>query len=752
MNVRRGAHPRLWICYNERMTHDDISRIARELGIGPTQVQRTVQLLDEGNTIPFIARYRKEVTGELNEQQIRHIQERTRQLRQLQQRRDEIARLIAEQGKLTPELANAIQKAATVTELEDLYRPYRPKRKTRASMAREKGLEPLAAWLLQATTDDVLAEAARYVDEDKQVNTPEEALQGALDIVAEMVSDDAALRQWLREWTQRHGVLVSRARDAAQESVYEAYYDFQEPLGKIPPHRILAVNRGEREGVLQVTVDVPTDELWPQLEKRTLSRHASPRISETARIMLASAVRDAYRRLLAPAVEREMRNWLTEKAEEQAIRIFAENVRQLLLQPPVRGKVVLGVDPAYRTGCKLAVVDETGKVLEIAVAYPHPPQRQVEAAKAVFLDLIHRHRVDVIAIGNGTACRETEMFVASLLAECTRPVVYTVVSEAGASVYSASPLAAEEFPQLDVSERSAVSIARRLQDPLAELVKIDPKSIGVGQYQHDVTQKRLEEQLDFVVQWAVNGVGVDLNTASAPLLSYVAGLNKSVAREIVAWREKHGKFTRREQLLDVPRVGRKTFQQAAGFLRIPDGDNPLDNTPIHPESEDKARALLSQLGFQAEDLRDPKKRAALARRLDRLDIPAKAAELGIGIPTLQDMVNALRRPGRDPREELPPPLFRRDVMRMEELAPGMMLQGTVRNVVDFGAFVDVGLEQDGLIHISELSDVYVRHPLDVVAVGQIVRVRVIDVDLRRRRIALSMRGVQAGPPEEAKCH
>ncbi|MFO7262942.1 MAG: RNA-binding transcriptional accessory protein [Bacillaceae bacterium G1] len=724
------------------MKVDDITRIAQELGIGRWQVERTIQLLDEGNTIPFIARYRKEMTGELNELQIRHIQERARQLRQLQSRREEIARLIEEQGNMTPELAEAIQKAATVTELEDLYRPYRPKRKTRASAAREKGLAPLAEWLLQEADDDVQAMAARYISEEKQVLTAEEALAGALDIVAETVADDAAIRQWLREWTLKHGVLVSRAQDAARESVYEAYYDYREPVRKVPPHRILAVNRGEREGVLKVTVEVPTDELWLQLEQRALSRHASPRISTAARSLLATAVRDAYRRLLAPAVERDIRNFLTEKAEEQAIRIFSENLRQLLLQPPVRGKVVLGVDPAYRTGCKLAVVDETGKLLDVAVAYPHPPQRRAEEAKAVFLDLIHRHQVDVIAIGNGTACRETEQFVASLIPACSRPVVYTVVSEAGASVYSASPVAAEEFPQLDVSERSAVSIARRLQDPLAELVKIDPKSIGVGQYQHDVSQKRLEEQLAFVVESAVNTVGVDLNTASVSLLSYVSGLNKAVAREIVAWREQHGKFARREELLQVPRLGPKTFEQAAGFLRIPDGENPLDNTPIHPESQEKALALLSQLGFTAGSLRNREERAALVQRLDQLDLPAKAEELGIGLPTLQDMVNALKQPGRDPREELPPPLFRRDVMRMEELVPGMILQGTVRNVVDFGAFVDVGLEQDGLIHISELAEHFVRHPLDVVAVGQIVRVRVLDVDRRRQRIALSMKGIQ----------
>jgi uncharacterized protein len=716
-------------------------QIAEELGLRKTQVEKTIQLLDSGNTIPFIARYRKEMTGELDEQQIRMIQERYQGLRNLHARREEIFRLIDEQGKMTPELAAVIQRAASVTELEDLYRPYRPKRKTRAAAAREKGLAPLAEWLIKDGTGDLLAVAAQHLSVEKAVHTPDEALKGALDIIAEMVSDDAENRKWVREWTWKRGVLVCRAAEPDRESVYEDYYDYQEAVQKIPPHRILAINRGEREGMLKVSIEVPGEEVLQSLEKRNLAKMAAAGASSEARSLLAAAIHDAYKRLIAPAVEREIRAMLTEKAEEQAIRIFGENLRHLLLQPPVRGKVVLGVDPAYRTGCKLAVVDETGKVLDIAVAYPNPPHRRLEEAKEVFLTLIRRHAVDVIAIGNGTASRETEWFVASLLPECSRQVVYTVVSEAGASVYSASPLAVEEFPDLDVSERSAISIARRLQDPLAELVKIDPKSIGVGQYQHDVSQKRLEERLTFVVESAVNTVGVDLNTASVSLLSYVAGLTKAVAREIVAWREREGKFTRREQLLQVPRLGPKTFEQAAGFLRIPDGEMPLDNTPIHPESTQVAVKLLEQLGFSPEVLRDKEGRRMLRQKLEEMDVPAKAKELGVGVPTLRDIVSALKQPGRDPREELPPPLFRTDVMRMEELKPGMILQGTVRNVVDFGAFVDIGLEQDGLIHISELADHYVRHPLDVVVIGDIVRVRVIQVDLKRGRVSLSMKGI-----------
>ncbi len=720
---------------------DYASLIAKEMGLRKTQVEKTMQLLDSGNTIPFIARYRKEMTGELDEQQIRSIQERYQSLRNLHTRREEIIRLIDEQGKLTPELATAIQQATTVTELEDLYRPYRPKRQTRASVAREKGLAPLAEWLIKDGTGDILATASQYLSVEKEVRTPDEALKGALDIIAEMVSDDAENRKWIRERTWKRGMLVSRAAEPDRDSVYADYYDYQESLQKIPPHRILAINRGEREGLLKVSVEVPLDEVLPSLERRALSRMAVASRSTEARAYLVTAIHDAYKRLIAPAVEREIRNLLSEKAEEQAIRIFGENLRHLLLQPPVQGKVVLGVDPAYRTGCKLAVVDETGKVLDIAVAYPNPPHNQVEEAKETFLTLIHQHHVDVIAVGNGTASRETELFVASLLPECSRQVVYTVVSEAGASVYSASPLAAEEFPELDVSERSAISIARRLQDPLAELVKIDPKSIGVGQYQHDVSQKRLEEQLTFVVESAVNSVGVDLNTASVSLLSYVSGLSKAVAREIVAWREREGKFTRRQQLLQVPRLGPKTFEQAAGFLRIPDGETPLDNTPIHPESTQVAVKLLEQLGFSPEVLRDKEGRRMLRQKLEELDVPAKAAELGIGVPTLRDIVTALKQPGRDPREELPPPLFRSDVMRMEHLQPGMILQGTVRNVVDFGVFVDIGLEQDGLVHISELADHFVRHPLDVVAVGEIVKVRVIQVDFKRGRVSLSMREI-----------
>lgn len=720
--------------------------IGEELQLRKKQVEAAIALLDEGNTIPFIARYRKEMTGELDENRLRSIRERLESLRNLHARREEVFRLIDEQGKMTPEIEAAIQQAKNLTELEDIYRPHRPKRKTRASAAREKGLEPLAEWLVRDGRGDVLRQAALYISEEKGVASAEEALQGALDIFAEEVADDAENRKFVRELTLKRGVIVSKAADPGAESVYEAYYEYEESVGKVPAHRILAMNRGEREEFLKISIKAPVDEILDGLQKRALSkgegRANSPAAQTDATPCLADAVRDAYKRLIAPAVEREIRAILTEKAEEQAIRVFAGNLRQLLLQPPVRGKRVLGVDPAYRTGCKLAVVDDTGKVLDIAVAYPTPPQNKVEEAKQIFAGLIEKHRVDVIAIGNGTASRETEQFVADLLKELPGNIVYVIVSEAGASVYSASELAGEEFPELDVSERSAISIARRLQDPLAELVKIDPKSVGVGQYQHDVSQKRLEEQLASVVESAVNSVGVDLNTASPSLLSYVSGLSVSVAKGIVAYREKNGKFKNRHELSGVPRLGPKTFEQAAGFLRIPDGDYPLDNTPIHPESYRAAESLLQKMGFTARDVNDPQRREPLKQALNGVRVNEMAEELAIGVPTLRDIIEALLKPGRDPREELPPPIFRTDVMKLEDLAEGMILRGTVRNVVDFGAFVDIGLKNDGLVHISEMSDRYVRHPMDVVAVGDIVNVRVKSVDRGKGRVGLSMKGLQ----------
>lgn len=708
-----------------------VKRVASELQLPAGKVKTTVNLLDEGNTIPFIARYRKEMTGELDENQLREIEERVRYLRSLEERKREVVRLIDEQGKLTDELLAAIEQAAKLQEVEDLYRPYRQKRKTRASVAKEKGLEPLAQWILaQPRQGDLLAEAAKYVSEDKGVAAPEDAVQGAMDIIAEQLADDAKLRAWLRRYTQEHGIVRTEAKDAEQESVYEMYYAYQEPVRKLPPHRILAINRGEREDVLKVTLEVPTERIHDYMAKQIVKGPSAVRETLTA------VIEDAYKRLLAPSIEREVRGEMTEKAEEQAIQIFAENLRNLLLQPPVKGKVVLGVDPAYRTGCKLAVVDETGKMLEIAVTYPTPPNNKIAEAKATFHRLIDKYGVELIVIGNGTASRETEQFVAELIGEMKgRGLQYLIVSEAGASVYSASKLAQEEFPDLDVAERSAISIARRLQDPLAELVKIEPKAIGVGQYQHDVTQKRLEESLKFVVESAVNHVGVDVNTASPSLLSYVSGINATLAKNIVKYREENGKFANRAQLQKVPRLGAKAYEQCAGFLRIGDGSNPLDNTPIHPESYDVVDRLFRELKLELSELGTPR----LKEELQRLNAEEMAEKLGVGVPTLRDIVDSLMRPGRDPREELPAPIFRTDVLQIEDLKPGMELQGTVRNVIDFGAFVDIGIKNDGLVHISQLSHSYVKHPMDVVSVGDIVTVWVLNVDVKKGRVGLTMK-------------
>jgi len=714
------------------------NQIASELQLRAAKVEAVIALLDEGNTIPFIARYRKEMTGEMDENQLRAVQDRLQALRSLSARREEVHRLIDEQGKLTPELAASISGAVTLTELEDLYRPYRPKRKTRASVAREKGLEPFKEWLTERAAGDVLVAASAYISEDKGVLTAEEALQGALDIFAEEVSDDALTRKKVRELTHRKGTIrsVSTGRNDEETDVYAVYADYEEPVAKVPPHRVLAMNRGEREEALRVSIVAPVGEIRQLLERLHL-----PKKQTVATEHLRAALEDGYKRLIAPSIEREVRAELTEKAEEQAISVFAQNLRNLLLQPPIKGKTVLAVDPAFRTGCKVAVLDDTGKVLDIAVTYPTPPQSKTAEAKRVLKGMIGQHGVELIVIGNGTASRETEQFIAELIGESDRPLHYLIVSEAGASVYSASKLAGEEFPELDVAERSAISIGRRVQDPLAELVKIDPKSIGVGQYQHDVSQKRLEEQLGAVVESAVNSVGVDLNTASASLLSYVSGLSATVAKNVVQYREEVGRFTSRKQLGKVPRLGPKTYQQAVGFLRIPGAADPLDTTPIHPESYDAAKRLLKSMGLQVGDVVDPSRRGDVREKLASLDLQGAADELGIGVPTLRDIVDALQKPGRDPRDELPKPLLRTDVLKMEDLEPGMVLKGTVRNVVDFGAFVDIGVKQDGLVHVSELADKFVRNPMEVVAVGDVVEVKVLSVDLKKGRIALTRKGL-----------
>lgn len=708
-----------------------IQTIAQDTGVKPHQVERTVALLDEGNTVPFIARYRKEMTGQLDETQIRAIEERVRYLRNLSVRKEEVVRLIDEQGKLTDELRTAIERATKLQEVEDLYRPYRQKRRTRATMAKEKGLEPLANYLMSLPkTGNPEEEAKLYINPEKGVETTEQALQGAMDIVAEMLSDDPEIRQWVRQRTVQKGLLLTeqKAEEADEKNVYQMYYAYSEPLKKVVPHRVLAINRGENEGILKVSIEAPVAEILAWMQKRTLPRDT------VARDLLTLTVEDAYKRLIAPSIEREVRAELTEVAEERAIHIFAENLRNLLLQPPVKGKVVLGVDPAFRTGCKLAVVDETGKLLEVAVVYPTPPANKVAEATVKVKQLIETYGVTVVAIGNGTASRETEQFIATLLKELKREVMYIIVNEAGASVYSASTLAKEEFPDLDVAERSAASIARRLQDPLAELVKIDPKSVGVGQYQHDVSQSRLADSLQFVVESAVNHVGVDVNTASPSLLQYVSGISRQVAGNIVKKRDEIGKFTERSQLKAVPRLGAKTYEQCIGFLRVMDGANPLDKTPIHPESYDATHQLLSMLGISAQEIGSEN----CKERVQSLDVKETAAKLGIGEPTLQDIVDSLLRPGRDPRDELPKPLLRSDVLQLSDLSVGMKLQGTVRNVVDFGAFVDIGLKNDGLVHISRLKKGFVKHPLEVVTVGDIVDVWVVEIDEKRQRVGMTM--------------
>lgn len=706
-------------------------QLAEELQIKIGQVEAVIELIDEGNTIPFIARYRKEKHGSLDDEQLRNLSERLTYLRNLEEKKAQVLASIEEQGKLTEELKAQIMAATTQVVVEDLYRPYRPKRRTRATIAKEKGLEGLANLIvLQMTNAPITEEAKAYLSEEKEVTTVEEAIQGAMDIIAESISDEADYRMHIRRLTMTEGVIVSSAKDEEAESVYEMYYAFEESLKKIAGHRILALNRGEKEKILTVKIVAPEEKVLRYLEKKVI-RKENPNTTQ----VLKDTIADSYRRLIAPAIEREIRNELTEKAEDGAIQIFGRNLVQLLMQPPIVGQVVLGWDPAFRTGCKLAVVDGTGKVLDTTVVYPTEPQNKVEEAKRVLKKWIEKYKVTMISLGNGTASRESERVIVSLLKEVHTPLQYVIVNEAGASVYSASKLATEEFPNFDVGQRSAASIARRLQDPLAELVKIDPKSIGVGQYQHDMNQKKLSEALTGVVEDCVNKVGVDVNTASAPLLEYVSGITKAIAKNIVAYREENGKFTNRKQLLKVAKLGPKAFEQCAGFLRISDGDNPLDQTSVHPESYDAAKMLLEKLNVRMEDI----KGGVTGLRLLVKDQVKMAEELGVGKETLHDMIQELEKPGRDPRDEMPKPILRTDVLEMEDLKPGMILKGTVRNVIDFGAFVDIGVHQDGLVHISQLTNkTFVKHPLDVVSVGDIVEVKVMQVDLNKKRIQLTM--------------
>ena len=711
---------------------DIIKKLAEELQIRPGQAQAAVKLIDEGNTIPFISRYRKEATGALNDEVLRNLYERLNYLRNLEEKKEQVLSSIEEQGKLTEELKKQILAADTLVAVDDLYRPYRPKRRTRATIAKEKGLEPLANLLsLQQLDHSAEEEAEAYISEEKGVASAEEALQGAMDIVAEAIADEADYRTYIREKMMKKGTLTSTAKDEKAESVYEMYYNFEEPVAKLAGHRILALNRGEKEKILTVKLEAPEEEIIRYLEKKTIRRenpYTTPYLKE--------AVADSYQRLIAPAIEREIRNSLTEEAQEDAIRVFGKNLEQLLMQPPIRGQVVLGWDPAFRTGCKLAVVDATGKVLDTVVIFPTAPQNKVAEAKAVLKKLIAKYHITLISVGNGTASRESEQVIVELLKELPVPVQYVIVNEAGASVYSASKLATEEFPNFDVGQRSAASIARRLQDPLAELVKIDPKSIGVGQYQHDMNQKRLGEALEGVVEDCVNKVGVDLNTASVPLLEHVSGINKTIAKNIVAYREENGIFKNRKALLKVAKLGPKAFEQCAGFLRISDGTQPLDATSVHPESYGVAEALLKRLGYSEDEL---KKGAIPGLHKKISDYKKLAEELGTGELTLRDIVSELEKPGRDPREDMPKPILRTDVLEMKDLKPGMILKGTVRNVIDFGAFVDIGVHQDGLVHISQICDRFIKHPLEAVSVGDIVDVQVLSVDVAKKRIALTMK-------------
>ncbi|MCQ9284751.1 RNA-binding transcriptional accessory protein [Priestia aryabhattai] len=714
-----------------KLDNQIVQRVSKEVEISHKQVQNVIALVEDGNTVPFIARYRKEQTGALDEVQIRNILDSWNYLMNLEERKEEVHRLIEEQGKLTEELAAQIHQAKKLQQVEDLYRPFKQKRRTKATVAKEKGLEPLAQWLLSFPNSDVNIEAQTYINEEAGVQSSDEAIQGALDIVAEQISDEASYRQWIRTTTVKDGIIVTSVKDLEKDekNIYEMYYEYTEAVKRIVPHRILAMNRGEKDGILKVSIDAPTDRILSYLHKEVIKKRDS-----SAEGYIISAIEDAYKRLIEPSIEREIRKDLSEKAEERAIHIFSENLRKLLLQPPLKGKVVLGVDPAFRTGCKLAVVDETGKVLKIDVIYPHPPVRKAAEAQNKLKKMFAEYPIEVVAIGNGTASRETEQFVADVLKEIENPVYYLIVNEAGASVYSASDVAREEFPDFQVEERSAVSIARRLQDPLAELVKIDPKSVGVGQYQHDVSQKQLNDSLTFIVETVVNQVGVNANTASASLLQYVAGLNKTVAQNIVKYRDENGKFSNRKQLKKIPRLGAKTYEQCIGFLRIIEGEEPLDRTGIHPETYGDVKKLLKKAEVKETELGTEKVKEALKH----ISLPEISEELSIGELTLKDIIEALVRPERDPRDELPKPLLRQDILKLEDLAKGIQLEGTVRNVVDFGAFIDIGVKQDGLVHISKLTNRYVKHPLDVVSVGDLVNVWVEDVDMKKGRVALTM--------------
>ena len=722
-----------------------IKTIAEELNIKEKQVESAIKLIDEGNTIPFIARYRKEVTGGLSDEILRELGERLNYLRNLEQRKEEVIKSIDEQGKLTDEILQAVAVSKTLAEVEDIYRPYKQKKKTRATVAKAKGLEPLAEIIIEQKETRPIEEIAKeYINidklseedkknKDKVVSSAEEAIQGALDIIAENISDNAKYRKEIKRLCYREGLVVTRAANPEEKSNYEMYYEYSEPIKYIPSHRILAINRGEKEDFLKVKLEKPEEKILMYIEKDTIKGNTQ------FTKMLQDTILDSFKRLIEPSIDREIRSDLTEKAEEKAIKVFGQNSKQLLLGAPIKGKTVMGFDPAYRTGCKIAVIDETGKVLDYTTVYPTEPQNDVEGAKKELLKLIEKDKVDMIAIGNGTASRESEMFVADMIKETSRDVHYVIVSEAGASVYSASKLATEEYPDINVSIRGAISIARRLQDPLAELVKIDPKAIGVGQYQHDVNQKKLAESLTGVVEDSVNKVGVDVNTATPSLLSYVSGINKTIAKNIVKYRDENGKLKNRKQLLKVPKLGKVAFEQCAGFLRIFDGDNPLEITAVHPESYEKAEKLLEKVGFNKNDLKDKEKLEDLRKKLTIINVPEMAKELEVGEMTLSDIIAELSKPGRDPREDMPKPILRSDVLKLEDLKEGMVLSGTVRNVIDFGAFVDIGVKHDGLVHISEMSDKFVKNPSDIVSVGDIVKVKVIKIDKERQKVGLSMK-------------
>ena len=722
-----------------------INTIAEELNIKPKQVEATITLIDEGNTIPFIARYRKEVTGGLSDEILRDLGERLNYLRNLEQRKEEVVKSIDEQGKLTDEILQAIAVCKTLAEVEDIYRPYKQKKKTRATVAKAKGLEPLANIIIeQKETTSILEIAKEYVNidtlseedknnKDKVVATPEDAVQGALDIIAEDISDNSKYRKQIKRICYREATIQTKAANPEEKSNYEMYYEYQEAIKYIPSHRILAINRGEKEDFLKVKTEKPEEKILDYMERDIIK--GETQFTQ----MLKETILDSFKRLIEPSIDREIRSDLTEKAEDKAIKVFGKNSKQLLLGAPIKGKTVMGFDPAYRTGCKIAVIDETGKLLDYTTVYPTEPQNDVEGAKKELLKLIEKDKIDMIAIGNGTASRESEMFVADMIKEASRDVHYVIVSEAGASVYSASKLATEEYPDINVSIRGAISIARRLQDPLAELVKIDPKAIGVGQYQHDVNQKKLQESLTGVVEDSVNKVGVDVNTATPSLLSYVSGINNTIAKNIVKYRDENGKLKNRKELLKVPKLGKVAFEQCAGFLRIFDGDNPLEVTAVHPESYEPTEKLLNQLGFDKNDLKDKEKLEELRTKLKSVNVEEMAKELNIGEMTLTDIIEELSKPGRDPREDMPKPILRNDVLKLEDLKEGMVLTGTVRNVIDFGAFVDIGVKHDGLVHISEMSDKFIKNPSDVVSVGDIVKVKVIKIDQERQKVGLSMK-------------